>query len=69
MRAVGSERENTDMSFPRVACGTLSSIRRCPHAENTQQGGIAMTAFVSQPSIVVTYAVMAFVGAIVLGVP
>lgn len=32
------------------------------------KGGIAMTAFVSQLSIVAAYAAMAFVGAIVLGV-
>jgi hypothetical protein len=32
-----------------------------------QQGGIAMTAFVSQLSNVATCAAMAFVGAIVLG--
>jgi hypothetical protein len=39
-----------------------------PRAENTRQGGTAMTAFVSQLSIVAAYVAMAFVGAIVLGV-
>lgn len=49
--------------------GTLSRPSRYPALKTTTpKGGTAMTAFVSQLSIVAAYAAMAFVGAIVLGV-
>ena len=52
---------------PRVACGTLSSIRRCP-ALKYATGRYRHAAFVSQLSIIAATAAMAFVGAIVRGV-